>query len=108
MRYPRRESGITLRRAQSAFGKRGVIITMNQVVYDARMVWVFLPQFLQNGSRLKLLGQSRVIGCGITNGQYCEGVEGLRFEIIRIFLMELAHRLFIGKYAIPRPDWPMA
>src|SRR5205823_4856464 len=43
----------------------------------------------------------------ITRGQYREGVKGLRFEIVRIFLGELAHRFFISDHPIARPYWPM-
>src|SRR5438105_8528607 len=108
MRNPGGERTIALSRSQSALSQRGVVVTMNQVVHDAGMSWVFLPQLFQNGSRLKLLGQSRVIGCGITNGQDRKGVKGFRFEIIGILLVELTHRRFIGEHPVTRSNWSMA
>src|SRR5437899_2107305 len=67
VRYPWRERAITLGRGQSAFGERRVVVAMDEIMNNAGMVRVLLPQLFQDGRRFELLGQSCVIGRGVTN-----------------------------------------
>ena len=107
MRYPRCDRGITLRGGQSAFGERGIVVAMDQVVNDARMVCVLFPQLFEDGGCLELLRQTRVIRRGVTDTQDCEGVEGLDLEIVRILVAQLVHRFFVRDHTVTRSDWSM-
>ncbi len=107
VRNPRRDGTVASGGGQSALGERWIIVAMDQIVGDAGMVRVFLPQLFQESSRLQLVGQSRVSRRRITNRQYREGVKGLRFKIVGILVVKLAHRFFISDHAIARSHWPM-
>src|SRR5438874_1026009 len=80
---------------------------MDQVMNDTGMVWILFPELFQNGRSLKLLGQTGVTRCGITDSQDRETVKGLHFEVLRIFVAKLPHRRFVGNDAVARPHWSM-
>src|SRR5437016_10480500 len=107
VRNPRCDGTVAPGGGQPALSQCWVVVAVNQIVNDAGMVAVFLPQLFQESSGLKLLGQSRVSRACITRGQYREGVKGLRFEIVGILLGKLAHRFFISDYSIACSYWPM-
>src|SRR5437773_8924131 len=80
---------------------------MDQVMNYSRMIRVLFPQLFQDSSCFKLLRQTGVIGRGITDSERRESVEGLGFEVVRIFVAELAHRFFVGDYPIARSNRSM-
>src|SRR5216117_1826592 len=105
VRYPWRNRIISPGRSQSTLGQRGIIVAMDQVMNYAGMVRVLFPQLFQDGGRLKLFRQTRVIGRGITFSQNRESVEGLRFEIVWILVPELVHRFFVSDHTVAWSDW---
>src|SRR4029453_18400692 len=107
VRYPRRDGSITLRRGQSALGKSRIIVAMNQVMNDARMVGILLPQLFKDGGCLELFREACVVRRRITDTQDRESVESLYFKIIRILVAQLMHRFFVSDHTIARSDWPV-
>src|SRR5207248_6308588 len=91
--------------SQTALGQLRIIVAMNQVMNDTGMVCVLFPELFQDRGCLTLFRQTCVVRRGITDRQDRERVEGLHFEIVRILVAELAHRLFVGKHPIARSDW---
>src|SRR5262245_49250007 len=107
VRYPWRDRGITLRGGQSALGKCRIIVAMDQVMNDARMIWVLFPKLFEDGGCLELFRQARVIRCGIADSKDRESVQGLGFEIVRILVAQLMHRSFVSNDPVARADWTM-
>src|SRR5438067_12245758 len=60
MRNPRCDRTVTTRGGQSALSQRGVVIAMNQIVGDAGMDAICLPQLFENSSSVKVIGSPRV------------------------------------------------
>ena len=77
---------------QSFFGKRRVVVTVDQVVRDARMLRAFLEQGLQDFAAFALVGKS-TIGLGRSNGQG-ERVKDGSFVIIGIGSLKVSHLPF--------------
>src|SRR5207248_10704391 len=98
---------VTLGRNQSAFGKLRIIVGMDEVMDDSRMVRILFPQLFQHAGSLKLLRQARVVRRGVTSSEHRERVEGLHFEIIRMLVAELAHCFFIRDHPIARSGGPV-
>ena len=67
---------------------------MDQVMNDPGMISVLFPELFQDGGRLKLFRQARVVRRGVTNSQHRERVESLHFEIVRILVAQLTALLF--------------
>src|SRR5438477_12235034 len=107
MRHPWRNIIMTLGRSQSALCGLRIIVGMDEVMNDSRMVRVLFPQLFQHAGSLKLLRQARVVRRGVTSSQHGERVEGLHFEIVRMLVAELAHCFFIRDHAITRSNGPV-
>src|SRR5215831_8368483 len=68
---------------------------MNDVVREARMIWVLRGEIFEDGAGFFLIG----IGL-IANGSGCanrQGVENGRFAIVGIARVNLAHGILIGE-----------
>src|SRR5262249_18315070 len=105
VRYPGRDGSVPLCRSESALGERRIIVTMDQVMNDPGMVWVFFPQLFQDRTCLKLFRQACVVRRGVTGSQDCERVEGLEFKIVRILVAELMHCFFVSNDTVAWSDW---
>jgi hypothetical protein len=94
VRSPRRDLRVAGGRAQPFIGDGRIVVGVDQVVRDARMVGLALEYLLQDGRRLKLVG----IGLVIRRGGDIEGerVEHLRLVVARIALRKLLHGLEVG------------
>jgi hypothetical protein len=66
---PRSDGTVAPGGRQSALGECWIIVAVDQIVGDAGMLRIFLPQFFQETSRLQLIGQRRVGGCCVANCQ---------------------------------------
>src|SRR5438045_9195115 len=82
--HPWRNFIVTLGRNQSPLGQLRIIVGMDEVMDDSRMVRILFPQLFQHAGSLKLLRQARVVRRGVTSSEHRERVEGLHFEIIRM------------------------
>ena len=92
-----RELGVAVGRLQPALGERRVVVGMDQVVHDARVVRLARELRLQDLGRLEL---PRV---GLVGRQCCD-VERERMVdrglgVVRIARVELRHRLLVGQHA---------
>ena len=93
--------------SQCALRVRRIIVSMDQVVSDARMLGIFLPQRFENASGFKLIGQRRVGGVGVAHRQHRQRIKGLRFKIVGITIVKLAHCFFVRDHPITRPHGVM-
>src|SRR5439155_3979973 len=105
--HPWRNVIVSLCRNQSALGQLMIIVGMDEVMDDSRMVRILFPQLFQHVGSLELLRQTRVVRRGVTSSQHPERVEGLHFEIVRMLVAELAHCFFIRDHPIARSDGPV-
>src|SRR5581483_3873159 len=107
MRHPWSDGGVSLRGGQSALSERRIIIAMDQVVNDTRMIGVVFPKFFEDGGCLELFRQACVVGRRVAYRQNRESVERLGFEIVRILVAKLMHRFFVGNDTVARSDRTM-
>src|ERR1041384_4071594 len=104
VRHPWRDIIIRLGCSQAAVCELRVIVSVNQVMNDSRMIRVLFPELFQDTRCFQLLRQSCVVRRGVTSRQYREGVEGLYFKVVRILVAQLAHGIFVSDYAIAWSD----
>ena len=107
VRHPWRDRSITLRSGEPALGQRRIVVAMDQVMNDTRVIWVLFPKLFEDGGCLELFRQARVVRCRVAYSQDRETVERLGFEIVRILVAELTHRVFVSHDAVARSDWAM-
>ena len=107
VRHPWRNRSITLRGAEPALSQCRIIVAMDQVMNDTRMIWVLFPKLFEDDGCLELFRQARVVRCRVAYSQDRETVERLGFEIVRILVAELTHRVFVSHDAVARSDWAM-
>src|SRR5438046_10172313 len=105
--HPWRNVIVALGRSQSALCGLRIIVGMDEVMNDSRMVRVLFPQLFQHAGSLKLLRQARIVRRGVTSSQHRERVEGLHFEIVRMLVAKLAHCFFICDHPIAWSHWSM-
>src|SRR5205085_8319607 len=84
VRHPWRNRSITLRGGESALGQRRIVVAVDQVMNETRMIWVLFPKLFEDGGCLEVFRQARVVKCGVAYSQDHETVECLGSEVIRI------------------------
>ena len=82
---------------KAALRQRRIVVSVNQIVQHARMLWLCLGDLFQNGAGLELFG------VGLVAGQrrlvQRQRVEDGRLHVVRVLLHELLHRPLIGQPA---------
>ena len=97
VRHGRRDGGVASGRPQTLLGNRRVVVAVDQVVRDGRMVW------LSHGDAFEDLGGLEGVRERLVGGQgrdvQRQGVEDRRLLIVGVGQVELLHRLLVGKGA---------
>ena len=97
MRRVRRDLGIAQRRGEAFGGDRRIVIQMDQIVGDAGVLRLPLPDRLQDGGALEL------VGVGLVGGRrrHIQGdrIEDLRLVVVGIFCRQRLHLLQVGLHA---------
>ncbi len=60
VRHPGRDFAVALRRLQPARSERRVVVGVDDVMRDARMIRVLFEERLENGGGLKLIGEGEI------------------------------------------------
>src|SRR5712692_3877649 len=94
MRGGRRDFGVHARGAEALLGEHGIVVAMNDVVRDSRMVGLLLEDRLKNFATFALVREGLV---GLRSGDSeCQGVEDGGFAVLGISSLQLAHFLLEG------------
>src|SRR5437899_728332 len=93
----RRDLRVAARRRQGSIPKQGIVVAVDDVVGDARMVRLLSEYFLENLAGL-LLVRVRLVSWERRCVQR-EGVEHRRLAVLRIADVQTLHRLFVGEAA---------
>ena len=83
VRRVRRQRIVDPGRGQSFVGMRRIVVAMNQIMRDARMLREFLEKRFEARTGSLILPD---VSSAMTSTKRCEGREGLRFHIVRIGL----------------------
>jgi len=94
VRDGRRDLGVAARRDERAIRERRIVVAVDQIMGDARMVGLFAIDFFEDGRRLQLVGV-RLVG-RIGGGVQRERVEYRRLVVPRIARVDALHGLFVG------------
>jgi hypothetical protein len=98
MRRGGRDLGVQVGRLQAFFGDRRIVVEMDQVVRDARMLRLALPDRPEDRRSLELL----CVGLVGRRGRRIQrdGIGDLCLVVIRVFRRQLLHRAEIGSDAL--------
>ena len=97
-----RDRGVPPRGGESLLGDRRVIVTVDEVVRDTRVLWLGGEDLLEDRRGLQLVGV-RLVGRERRRVEG-EGVEHRRLPVLRVARGELLHRLAVGERARPVVD----
>src|SRR6516164_8845793 len=89
VRRGRSDLGVDARCSQTLFGEHGIVVAVDQVMRDARMVWLLGQNRLQDFAALALVGKGSIcLGSG--NGE-AERVEDGGLTVASIARLDLTH-----------------
>ncbi len=97
MRRGRRNPGVGSGRRQASWGEFRIVVSMDEVVGDSRVLRVSAIERLQQIGRLFLLPMRPVRGRYVR--QECERVKHLRFDIFAVAGGQVAHRELVVQRA---------